>query len=919
MSAPAWARRLLERVAGASGGEDVVGDLEEGHGRRLQRHRPVVASLLTGIEALELAIALLRERASVRRARRNLGRGGVPSAGANRRGGPAGGISMLDIKLGVRMLVRHPGLTLVGGLGMAVAIALGAGSYAIISAAFDATLPFDEERRVVAIELWDSEINNQEPQILHDFGIWREELESVELLGAWRPVGRNLTTRHGAAGPVSIAEMTASGFRLAGVSPLLGRHLIPEDERPGGAPVVVIGYDAWQNRFFGDPDIVGETVRLGATYHTVVGVMPDGFGFPLYHEFWTPLRAAATPWGPRQGPEVFVFGRLAPGATADQARAELEFLGRRSASASPETHARLHPQLVPYTTQFLDDSGIRNARGWQVQVLQLPLLLLLGVICVNVAILVYARTVTRQGEIAVRTALGASRQRIVAQLFAEGLVLSGGAAMLGLVVAAAGLGQIERSLDAITFIPYWMNFGLSPGTVLYAAGLSVLAATVVGVLPALRATGRVQPSLRELGGGTGMRMGRTWTALIVGQVAIAVALLPPAAHFGEVFFRYGLADPGFPAEEYLTAWLVMDRPERSGEEGEDGDRGFSERLADRLVELDRRLEAEPSVAGVTFASAPEGGMRVRIEVEDLPLPAESSSGHLVGAHLVDLDYFGVFDLAVASGRTFHSGDLADSATTVVVNESFVNQLLGGANAVGRRIRYAKGYRAGGIERLPQGVRTEQWFEIVGVVADLQGRALEPDAPVAALYHARAPGQIHPASVAVHMRDAAPASFVSTFRNLTTAVDPTLQPREILPLDQVLDVEQRALRLSALAILIVMTSVLLLSAAGIHALMAFTVARRRREIGIRSALGAPPRSILAGVFRRTALQLSGGALAGLVVAGLLDRFSGGQMLGGRATLLLPAVALFMIAVGLLAALGPALGGLRIEPVEALRAD
>lgn len=925
MSAPRWTRALLRLVAPADRTDDLLGDLEEAHRRRVGQRGRLVGTALTALETLDMAVALFR----LRRRRRAAPEGQGPSTRG--RGAPLvpsgeprpsrTGISWLDVKLGVRMLIKHPGLTLVGGLGMAVAIALGAGSYDLVSAAFDATLPFEGGERVVALESWDTEINNQERQILHDFATWRQELGSVEELGAWRTVGRNLITPDGMAGAVPVAEMTVSGFRLAGVSPLMGRHLIPEDERADAPPVVVLGYDAWQSRFLGDPQIVGKTVRLGDAPHTVVGVMPEGFGFPVYHQFWVPLRADPRDWERGEGPEIFVFGRLAPNATLEQARAELETLGRRAADAFPETHGHLRPLVVRYTTQFLDDGEIRDARGWQAHLLQLPVLLLLGVICVNVAILVYARTATRHGEIAVRTALGASRRRIVAQLFAEALVLSGGAAVLGLGVAAVVLRRIEQMLDAVTFIPFWMDFGLSPGTALYAGGLALLAAVLVGVLPALKATGpRIQSSLRELGGGTGMRMGRTWTALIVAQVAIAVALLPAAALYSWEFTRYGFADPGFPAEEYLTARLVMDR--QSGPDGEDeADAGdFATRWADRLADLERRLEAEAAVAAVSFASHSRGDqMRVRLEADGVPMPSESATGHLAGAHLVDLDFFDAFDLSVVAGRAFHSGDLSEGANAVVVNRTFAEEVLGGGNAVGRRIRYTQGYRSGGIERIPQGVEVERWYEIVGVVSDLLAGALEPGAPEARLYHARAPGQIHPATIFVRMRRASPATFAPHLREITTAVDPTLQPRSILPLDQVLGDEQTGLRLGALGIVLVMLSVLLLSAAGIHALMGFTVARRRREIGIRAALGARPRRLLASVFRRAAVQLGIGVAVGLAVAALVDGATGGELLAGRVSLLLPAVAVFMMAVGLLAALGPARRGLRVEPTEALRAD
>lgn len=914
MSAPHWVRWLLRLVTPPHSVEDVLGDLEETHRARVARRGRLVAHLLTGLEALDVAFALLRERMRLRRTQEG---GEAPVGSAIHRSGRSGGISVLDVKLGIRMLARNPALSLVGGLGMAVAIALGAGSYALISGAFDSTLPFDPQRRVVAIELWDAEINNQEPQVLHDFAVWREQLESIEVLGAWRSVGRNLITANGMAGPVSVAEMTASGFDIAGAPPIMGRYLLPDDEQPGAPPVVVLGYALWQSRFLGAPDIVGSTIGLGEARYTVVGVMPQGFEFPRSHQLWTALRAASEPWQPREGPDVFVFGRLAPGATVTQARAELAMLERRIAAASPETHAHLSAQLVPYTTQFLDDGDIRNAHGWQVQILQLPFLLLLGVICVNVAILVYARTVTRHGEIAIRTALGASRRRIVAQLFAESLVLTAGAAAVGLAVAAFGLRQIEELLEAITFIPYWMDFDLSPATFVYAATLSILAAVLVGVLPALNATGsRMRSSLQELGGASGVRMGRTWSALIVAQVAIAVVLLPTATWYGGEFLRYGLRDPGFPAEEYLTAWLVLDRGTGLGTDST----ASSVRLADRLDRLERQLEAEPLVGSVTFASDLEGGRNlVRIEVEDLPLPPESPLGHRVAAQLVTVDFFDVFDLGVVAGRGFNHGDVEENATTVVVNRAFAQQVLGGSNAVGRRLRYSAGYRAGGIVHLPQGVQRDAWYEIVGVVEDLIPEPLEPDVPTSRIYHARALGQVHPVTLALHMRQAAPSAFVSRLRDVAGAVDPGLQVREILPLDEVLDVEQRAMRLGALGIVAAMACVLLLSAAGIHALMAFTVARRRREIGIRSALGGGAGRVLAGIFRRAAMQLGAGALAGLVLAGLLDLATGGEMLGGRAVLLLPGVAAFMVAVGLLAAAGPALRGLRVEPTEALRAD
>src|SRR5688500_17751241 len=251
------------------------------------------------------------------------------------------GISWLDIKLGVRMLVKYPGLALVGGLGMAVAIAIGAGSFAFFYSAMYPDIPLYEGDRIVALENWDAVASNEERQSLHDLHEWRREMKSVQDVGAFRTVGRNLFTGEGAGEPVPVAEMTASGFVVARVAPLLGRPLVEEDERKGAPPVLVIGYDVWKTRFEGDPRVVGRQVRLGTTPHTIVGVMPEDFAFPMNHRYWIPLRADPRDYERGEGPEIFIFGRLAPGATAEQAQAELTTLGGRAAAAFPRTHERL--------------------------------------------------------------------------------------------------------------------------------------------------------------------------------------------------------------------------------------------------------------------------------------------------------------------------------------------------------------------------------------------------------------------------------------------------------------------------------------------------------------------------------------------------------------------------------------------------
>jgi putative ABC transport system permease protein len=241
----------------------------------------------------------------------------------------------LDLKLGARMLAKYPGLAVVGGLGMALATAIGAGAYAVFNVYFNPELPLHEGERVVAIINWDPRLRRDDKRVLHDFVTWRRELRSIVDPGAFRTVRRNLITASGQGEPVVVAEMTASGFRVARVPPLIGRTLLDADERPGAPPVVVIGHDVWESRFGRDPGVVGQAIRLGRVTYTIVGVMPASFGFPISHSYWVPLRAEPAAHEPGTGPEVDVFGRLAPGATRDQARAELTVIGRRLAGERP--------------------------------------------------------------------------------------------------------------------------------------------------------------------------------------------------------------------------------------------------------------------------------------------------------------------------------------------------------------------------------------------------------------------------------------------------------------------------------------------------------------------------------------------------------------------------------------------------------
>lgn len=823
-------------------------------------------------------------------------------------------VSWLDVKLGLRMLVNYPGLSLVAGLGIMVGIAISAGSFAFWYWILYPVLPLEEGDRIVALTNSDITANQTDRRSLHDFVTWREQMKSVVEISAFRDVEPRLVSGDGSAEVAKVAEMTASGFHVARVPPLLGRYLVEDDEREGAPPVIVIGHDVWRTRFEQEPSVIGQEVRIGETVHTVVGVMPEGFGFPKNHQYWIPFRANPVEFARGEGPEIFVFGRLATGATMQAAQAELTTIGRRTAASYPETHAQLRPNVWPYAYPF---TGVAQP-GIAVLVIgfQLMISLILVVVALNVAILVYARTARRWGEIVVRTALGASRIRVVSQLFVEALVLALGPALLGLALAQVGFWQGMLFIEQGPDTPFWVEYSLRPATAFYTMGLVVLVAAIVGIIPALQATGsRVQFDVRQLGGATGMRLGRMWTVLIVAQIAIVVAALPVPVRFGLGEIDEALTRPTFAAEELLLAGLTIES-ETSAAADSSEQRVVTLRFRQQLSELIRRLESEPDVAGVTFLSGLPGRTgRMRLEVDGVAAPASSPSGHDVVSIGVGPEYFDVHDARIVAGREFGPQDENDAGNAVIVSRSFVQQVLDGGTAVGRRIRYLPQPS----EDEPGEAQPSRWYEIVGVAEDLYANPIAPELIQATVFNPVAQPPVPGLGLVLRLRAPASPASVRKLREVVATVDPDLRIVNVRTGETDNRQQQRAVRLIAVVLGLVILSVLVLSAATVYALMSFTVTQRRREIGIRSALGAVPHRLLLSVFSRAARQLGLGVVAGLAGAVLLERMTGGVAKSGPMTMLVPLIALIVVAVGLCAALGPARRSLRVQPVDALRAE
>lgn len=535
------------------------------------------------------------------------------------------------------------------------------------------------------------------------------------------------------------------------------------------------------------------------------------------------------------------------------------------------------------------------------------------------ALLLFARTTARESEITVRTSLGATRGRIVGQLFVEALVLALVSAGVGLWAAHLGLEWVLalfRSMDEVAFIGFWFNANLSPGTVGCALFFTVMAAGVAGVLPALRVTGRgIQPALQRTGAGRGgPGFGRVWTVVIVTQVALTVAFIPIVILIGYQTAEIHAADMGFEAQDYLSVRLVKDRESLPQQEGGAGD-GSTRGGEDAFLELKGRLAAEPGVRGVAMTSNLPGANHPlrRIEVEGPSAPSGSDLGHRVATGSVDLDFFDALHAPILSGRGFRASDLESGQHVVVVNEDFARVILEDRNPIGRRFTYLDPARDAEEEPGP-------WYEIIGVVKQV-AMQIDPDLHSGAgIYHPLAPER-EPQVIMVLQVGPDPTSFSQRLHQVAVEVDPTLLLYDIRPMNEGAWMTVLTYESWFWVILSAGGIGLLLALAGIYSIMAFTVSRRTREIGVRVALGAGGKQVVASIFSRAFTQVGiGVVVGGLLFLALVFALSGGTIRPGAKELVMTGAYLaVMFGVCMLACTVPTHRALNIQPTEALKAE
>ncbi len=878
---------LLNHCLPADVRDDVTGDLDERYQREVMSRGIRAARWRYRRTALAFSARFVIERLRERTA-----------------GRINPGLSLFDLRLGVRMLVRYPVLTLIGTASLAVAIALGAAVFAFISLLLWPTLPLPQGDRVVSVRLMDVAANRYESRLTADFLAWRSAATSLTDFGAGRGFVHNLTRGDGSIEPVNVAEVTASMFTMARVTPIAGRALLDADAAPGAAPVMVIGERLWRSRFGGDPAILRQSVTLADTPTAVVGIMPEGFRFPSVYEVWVPLRLEATV-APRTGPSLSVWARMRRGVSLPQAAAEFEVFRAAAAAEWPATDAHLRAEIEPFAQS---SSTLQPAKRMLIGSINVAVAVLVFLITGNVALLMFARAATRESEILVRTALGASRGRLIRQFFAEALVLSAPAAVAGLALARTGL---EWGIQAYALsgdgrpLPFWYTPRLPPLSIAYGCGLALFAAVVTGVLPALKVTRGLASRLRETGaGGGGLRFGGVWTALIVAQIAVTVTFPVVMVYVKGDGLQKEATDIGVPRGRVLSAALARDVALPPA------------RYAAAVRHVRDGLAALPGVEGAAIADRLPlmGHTHYLVGIDAggaAPMEGEYD-GYWISSAAVTRDFFATFDAAPLAGRLFTGADYGGTPRVAVVNQSFVSRVLGGRNPLGRHLQYHYDGGGGG-QAPPMGTRAP-WIEIVGVVRDL-GMAYEPDPKVAGVYLPLDLPSIGSVYLAARISGDISAS-TQALRQIAARTDPLLHVASVQSLEAMTAAGSRVTDFWLHVLIAVSVSALVLALSGIYAVTSFAVSRRTREIGIRIALGSSRARVAGTILRGALIRMSIGIVLGWMLAILLGGNAPRPPIQIAALLGYLAV---MFVVCLLACLVPARRAMTVDPIQALRAE
>ncbi|HYP29319.1 MAG TPA: ABC transporter permease [Blastocatellia bacterium] len=800
---------------------------------------------------------------------------------------------MQDLRYGVRMLLQKPAFTVVVVLALAVGIGANSAIFSVVNAVLLRPLPYADPDRLVMIWMDNSRINIAEDwHSFPNYTDYRDHNEVLESIAAFNNRSFNIT---GSGEPERVqgAWMTGSLLPLLGVSPALGRNFSPEEEQPGKDQVVILGHGLWQRRFGGDRNIVGQSIQLNGAPRTVIGVMPQGFAFPAKDsEMWVPIALTQQQMANRNAISYQVIGRVKPGVTFEQAKANLEMVNRWILNQNPNQEGYgINP--VPYHDQVV--GSVRPA-----------LLALLGAVafvlliaCANVANLLLSRAAARAREIAIRTALGAGRIRIIRQLLTESLLLALLGGGVGLLIAFWGLDLLLAisppdlpRLDQITIDRRVLGFTL---------GVSLLTGLIFGLVPALQASRLdLTESLKEGGRGSsgGIQGKRIRSGLVVFEVATALVLLICAGLMIKSFMNLQDVKLGFNPDRLLTVRLQL-----SGSKYQEDVTATN--FYQQLLE---RIEAMPGVESASaistlFLSKTPNSTNFTIEGRAPFAPNEQVE---VPVDIVTPGFFKSMGIPLVGGREFTPQDASGAPDVVIINETMAKRYWQGEDPIGKRFMYGS-----------PGNGDPQWMTIVGVVGDVRRTGFDAEVrPETFLPHGQAPAR----GMMLAVRSTSdPTSLTGAVREAVRSLDGDLPVFTVKPMDALLGDMMAQRRLNMLLFAILAGVALILASVGIYGVIAYSVTQRTHEIGIRMALGAQRMDIVKMIVGQGIALAAVGVGIGILASFLLTRLMTALLYGVSATDLVTFVAIsaLLTLVAVVASFIPARRATRVDPMIALR--
>ena len=803
------------------------------------------------------------------------------------------GTIWFDLKLALRALARSYGFVAVTVTVMALGVGATTFAFIAINGVVLKPLPYPDADELVHMELVSADDPNGFELGMHDLRDLAAQQRSFDALFAYYNGTVNLSgdgepTRHDGV------FVTAGALAQIGLQPLLGRTLSAGEDAPGAPVNVVIGWTLWQERYSGDPDVVGTAIRVNGQPATVVGVMPRGFQWPQRNDIWVPMQQDLDALPRGEAVSVEAFGRLRDGVSLAQARAEFETLYAAVLADNPGWNVGATTDLKPYRDEFVGDQTMAILSSMQVATL-----LVLLIACANVANLVLARTIGRRRELSVRSALGASRWRLVSGTLAESVGVSVLGGIVGLGLAHVAGTAVERFLIANdSGFPYWMKFSADLQVAVFALVVAALAGVVAGLVPALRAAGSdVTEGLKASGGGgTSVSLGKLTRTLVAVEIALSCALLVGGALTVRSVVALQHVPTGGDVSGVMTARIGLFEAEYPDETSR---RQFWQRLEARVAEIPGVSDATVTTSIPTYGT---GGNVYRVEGQE---PSPDGRYPFTRTVVVTPSYFDAFKIPLLSGRGFTLTDTAETQPVVLVNTTFAERTWPGESPLGKRILLGRDGALG------------EPLTVIGVTGDVYHDSLENDMDPA-LYQPLAQSDARFATIAART-DGNVEALAQPVREALRAVDADLPLYWLQPAQVWVDLGRSGPRLLGIIFGIFGLAAVVLAAVGVYGVLAFTIAQRTREFGVRRALGADNGRIVGLVLKQGARQLLIALPIGLVLAlGL------GQMLQGVLNRVSSVDPLSFIGVPVLLALVviaasfvPARRASRIDPMEALR--